>query len=925
MATRKKAPARKPAARRTTKQKIAGKPGKTASKKAAEKSATRKRASGSSTTKRTAKKASPRTRDALDMQGKAVPLPDIGAPNIIEFEPVFNPPSARKSAKGVAGNAPVAQKARTAIYIHGIGNHPEEQVLVVRWDRALFGKDMGDRTRMAYWVNRARYPQPAVCECIDPKCACHDPEEVVRMRRVLATGEPQPEAELRVAVASITSDPGQQAFLYDMGRHMLDQAENEAREAEIARQQAPALGGRKGTYGIQGKGVGDALLRKLTDLVTGMVLPDVQDFLFDPGHRKQMEDIFLARLRSGGGPLVVVAHSQGSMIAYDVLRQLEKSQIDVRLFVTIGSPLGLPPVRSAFKRWTGRDKLPFPPCVTRWINVAAVGDVVALDRDLQNDIGPHQEGAFVNREITRTMRDGNVLFDGNPHSAMGYLSTDFVRKDVGEAVGREFASSLGPQQITSDLVERMETEVDDFRHPVMIEITEVKAQGEGSIEAGRRLIDERLRQLAQRHRTDPRGMKILHHKRYVSARLNRSEIEAVRTEYRDLQVYRIWQNARKRALISRSVHKVQAAPAHQAYGAHGHGIEWAVLDTGIHHRHPHFAMHQNIASVWDCTDSYETEPAAISEPRGGFVTYKDGVATWPDGVETYKDKAGHGTHVSGIIAGQYPHLLEDDGEKLPFAGMAPQAKLHSFKVLNDNGEGEDAWILIALDKIARINEQSQGLRIHGVNLSLGGNFDPSAFGCGHTPLCDELRRLWRQGVVVVLAAGNEGFAVLQTLGEGPWQVNLDLSIGDPANLEEAIAVGSVHRTNPHTYGISYFSSRGPTADGRRKPDLVAPGEKILSARADFEELIGGRRARKISDKALEKLEVQQLYVAESGTSMAAPHVSGLLAAFLSQRREFIGYPDRVKRILLDNCTDLGRDHYAQGAGMPNLVKMLAGT
>ena len=60
----------------------------------------------------------------------------------------------------------------------------------------------------------------------------------------------------------------------------------------------------------------------------------------------------------------------------------------------------------------------------------------------------------------------------------------------------------------------------------------------------------------------------------------------------------------------------------------------------------------------------------------------------------------------------------------------------------------------------------------------------------------------------------------------------------------------------------------------------------------------------------------------SGTSMATPHVSGLFAAFLSARKEFIGYPDRVKMLLLSHCTDLGRDPYIQGKGMPNLVKML---
>jgi hypothetical protein len=68
-----------------------------------------------------------------------------------------------------------------------------------------------------------------------------------------------------------------------------------------------------------------------------------------------------------------------------------------------------------------------------------------------------------------------------------------------------------------------------------------------------------------------------------------------------------------------------------------------------------------------------------------------------------------------------------------------------------------------------------------------------------------------------------------------------------------------------------------------------------------------------------------LYYKLDGTSMATPMVSGVIACFLSLRREFIGQPDKVKRILLENCTDLGRDRTMQGAGMPNLVKMLVQT
>ena len=183
---------------------------------------------------------------------------------------------------------------------------------------------------------------------------------------------------------------------------------------------------------------------------------------------------------------------------------------------------------------------------------------------------------------------------------------------------------------------------------------------------------------------------------------------------------------------------------------------------------------------------------------------------------TAPDGDGHGTHVAGIIAGKGAGINEQ------YVGMAPEAKLHIYKVLDDDGSGRDSWIIKAIDHIATVNEASHELVIHGVNLSLGGPFDEAVFGCGFSPICRELHRLWRQGVVVCIAAGNEGRLVIDTAA-GEQKLNLDLSIGDPANLAEAIAVGSVDRTSPHLYGISYFSSRGPTADGRAKPDVVAPG------------------------------------------------------------------------------------------------------
>ena len=332
---------------------------------------------------------------------------------------------------------------------------------------------------------------------------------------------------------------------------------------------------------------------------------------------------------------------------------------------------------------------------------------------------------------------------------------------------------------------------------------------------------------------------------------------------------------------------VQVRPAHLGYGARGQGITWAVLDTGIAARHPHFRRPDGRNSVleqWDCTRA------------GAPVRHRPGEA----GFDAL-DGNGHGTHVAAIIAGGVA------GSE--YVGMAPEAQLIGFKVLKDSGDGEDAFIIKALDQIAELNEKAGRLVVHGINLSLGGAFDPMSYNCGHTPLCQELRRLWNQGVLVCVAAGNEGYAVLEG-ADGPIQSNMDLSIGDPANLEEGITVGSVHKSNPHTYGVSYFSSRGPTADGRAKPDLVAPGERILSA---------------AHTAAADATAERDLYVEMSGTSQATPHVSGLLAGFLSVRREFVGYPNRVKQILLANCTDLERDAYVQGRGLPNLVKMLLNT
>lgn len=744
------------------------------------------------------------------------------------------------------------QPIYTVVYVHGIGNKPVQSVLKCQWDRALFGIEMGDRSRLAYWVDRERHPEPTAGNCGSGDLI--DPDVEVAAHKVGAKSAVGAlEDEIETEIVSMAGTKAQARLLRTLAKKM----DNEP---------APP---RTKTVGAKVLPLPGFMRRWITGKLTKVLLRDVSNFLFDDTKRAAMEQSLADRL-TGPGPYIVVAHSQGTMIAYEVLRKLKAREAKVALFVTMGSPLGLAEVQDVFKKWSGKKRLAVPACVERWVNVADRLDPVALDANLSNDFSPK-------KSIVNHVQFGlNPDSARHPHSATGYLVCQPVRNAVREVVGPTFGTPLAGFVIARDLADDLEDQPDQQRHQVLIELVSSR----GADVAKTR--EDVLSTLTALTKGKPANIEALRH--FVAAELTRSEIELLRAQHQGLAVSRVWRDSQKFALLNQSVDTIQVRTANLGYRALGQKIMWAVLDTGVNAKHPHFETHANIKASWDCT-----QPGA---PKAGGA-----------------DGNGHGSHVAGIIAGEL-ELPDADDRLIHLSGMAPQCGLHAYKVLDDDGSGQDSWIIKALDHIAQTNERAGQLVIHGVNLSLGGPFDASVYGVGHSPLCAELRRLWRQGVLVVLAAGNEGYQVLAS-ADGEIEANLDLTIADPANLQEAIAVGSIHKRNPHTYGVSYFSSRGPTADGRMKPDLVAPGEKILSA--------SHRTSRK------RKPTVNDLYVAMSGTSMAAPHVSGLLAAYLSVRPEFIEHPEEVKATLLENCTDLRRDPYIQGRGMPNLVKMLANT
>ena len=783
---------------------------------------------------------------------------------------------------GPGNQAPLAigaKGARTVVYVHGIGNKPEQAVLKCQWDTALFGHAMGDRTRLAYWVNREYYPTPEDATCATPDHVRVDDDEIsTRAIMALARGERGDEREaIAREIEALAQNPRQKDALERIAARLLE------RGGDTVQSSAPgSVGARILPF--------EWLRRFIAPKLTRAFLRDVNDFLYAEDRRKAMEQSVIDRLAAGGGPFVVVGHSQGSMVAYDVLRQLDPRRFEVALFVTIGSPLGIEEVQDELQDWDG-GRLAFPPCVRRWVNVADPTDVVAVD--------PTLSGEFTGGTI-EDIAQKNPDAPEHPHSGTGYLSMEPVRQAVRDAVGTAFGQIVAPFVVANDLVRELENGLRQDRHTVLIQLAADRPAGAANapdLQAVGGSVRTKIAEMLRQQDLDESVAELDELRRYVAAKLTRLEVETLRSHFQDLKIEGIWRNAEKRAFISASTHTVQARPANLGYGADGNRIGWAVLDTGIRADHPHFGRYGNVVAQWDCTK--HGVPVRLQEGDEGFADL---------------DGNGHGTHVAGIIAGTCKVDDPRDGEAM-FAGMAPRCQLFGFKVLDNNGNGQDSWIIKALDTIADLNERAGQLVVHGINLSLGGNFDPSVFGCGHTPLCQELRRLWRQGVLACLAAGNEGFTFLRA-ENGLIQANMDITIGDPANLDEAIAVGSVHKSNPHTYGVSHFSSRGPTADGRRKPDLVAPGERIISARHDWERLTTGASAGALRAR-------DDLYLEMSGTSMATPHVSGILASFLSLRREFVGYPDRVKRILLDGCVDLGRDPYMQGAGLPNLIKMLA--
>jgi subtilisin family serine protease len=378
--------------------------------------------------------------------------------------------------------------------------------------------------------------------------------------------------------------------------------------------------------------------------------------------------------------------------------------------------------------------------------------------------------------------------------------------------------------------------------------------------------------------------------------------------------------------LSESVRTIKGDASREVFDIKCSDLTWAIVDSGIDRTHPAFSDPSGsvridrtldftrlgamlrLASSPDDDDRRELVArfglkAADVRKIARAINAGDEVdwdivaqALTVDAGETvyFQSLDPHGTQVAGILGAR-----GGGDERIP-AGVCPDIRLIDLRVITaqEGDEHTEFHIISALQFIRYLNRNKDKPVVHGVNLSLSLPHSVTDYACGQTPICEECDRLVSSGIVVVAAAGNYGFDQLDLGGPAQTGGYRDLSVTDPGNTESVITVGSTHPKYPYRYGISYFSSRGPTGDGRAKPDLVAPGESILCPSRSHS------------------------YGHCHGTSMATPHVSGAAALLMARHRELVGDPARVKQVLCSTATDLNRARDSQGHGLVDVLRAI---
>ena len=283
----------------------------------------------------------------------------------------------------------------------------------------------------------------------------------------------------------------------------------------------------------------------------------------------------------------------------------------------------------------------------------------------------------------------------------------------------------------------------------------------------------------------------------------------------------------------------------------GAGIDVAIIDTGVDYNNPAFSF--NYSGGYDVINN-DADPM---------------------------DDHGHGTHVASIVSDGYS--VPNVGLRGVVKGVAPDANIWAYKVLNDGGSGSSETVIAGIERAVDPNQDGNfSDRAEVMNLSLGGGGSPD------DPVSQAVDNAVAAGSVMVVAAGNSG-------GQG--------SIGSPGTARQAITVGATDKQDQ----LAYFSSGGPVewidaSDNKvalMKPDIVAPGVDICAAQ--WAEAWADRHC------------LDDDHTSISGTSMATPHVAGLVALIRQAHPDWD--PAQVKMVLRQTAKKLpSYEQWAQGYG-----------
>ena len=289
-----------------------------------------------------------------------------------------------------------------------------------------------------------------------------------------------------------------------------------------------------------------------------------------------------------------------------------------------------------------------------------------------------------------------------------------------------------------------------------------------------------------------------------------------------------------------------------AAGYTGDGVDVALIDSGV----------VPVAGLDD--------PAkVINGPDLSFESQSDEFR--------YLDTYGHGTHMAGIIAGRDDGVTNPwkDSKKGKVVGIAPDARIVNVKVAGHDGAVDVSQVIAAIDWVVQ-HKNDNGMNIRVINLSFGTDSTQTA---ALDPLSFAVEQAWKAGIVVVVAAGNDGN------GE---------ALRMPASNPFVIAVGAFDSNGTNVTSDDFLTSFTNCGVGGREYDVLAPGRSIFSLRAP------GSTA----DIEHPEAAYQGRFFRGSGTSQAAAVVSGAVAVMLEQRPDLT--PDQVKELIVANNDHLGR-------------------